>query len=312
MTDSDKHATNLDELFKKHVEYSLEAPKTSNSVPKSGLTSKIFRFSAQNLNAAKIALAAHLDSKILTANTILCSILWSCISRVRLDRVRGQASPSDQERYKYSKLGFAINGRRRIGDAFATGKRYLGNVNLFGIVHLKMDTLVNNNTNLPSSAGTGQIPLPQSFTEIVQAIAAAIARVDATFVSEVISLAEQVPNVRALLPGWSSWNGPDLTITSWASLGTYSVDFGPALGKPDFFRVPYAQADGLCIALPRKEERQPEGTCRDTASEEGNAGSRPAPLKPTLGDIEVVVMLRQDDMQVLERDEIWRTWTDSF
>jgi trichothecene 3-O-acetyltransferase len=184
------------------------------------------------------------------------------------------------------KLGMAVNGRTRLGKSLegAGGRPYTGNVNLYSVTSLGLDQLIELGQ---SPSPNAQWAISDTLASVVQAISASIARIDRQFISEVVTISEQAPNLQALLPGWDFFNGPDLTITSWANLDTYSVNFGPELGLPDFVRVPYAEVDGLNIVLPRRRTSIPE-------------------------IIEVVVMLRKDDMEELERNAMWRYWTQAL
>jgi hypothetical protein len=245
--------------------------------PNSPCTSKIFTFTVQKLKIA----ATECKTSV---NNILCAIIWSCISTVRSIRWQKEANTSNDDiLHTKSKLGMALNGRARIGQSFADAARrpYIGNVSLYCVTSFDLELL----TQLGHSASLGaQWAISDTFASIVQAISTSITRIDRNFISEVITLAEQAPNMQSLLPGWNFFNGPDLTITSWANLDTYTVDFGPELGTPDFVRVPHLQIDGLNIVLPRR---------RNSVSE----------------SIEVVVILRDDDMAELEHNAMWRYWT---
>lgn len=265
----------FESLLAAHPEYSSILPNVTPPFPP--CTSKIFTFAVEKLKTAAT------ESKT-SVNNVLCSIVWSCISTVRSIRWRKETVTSNEKVFPMrSKLGMAVNGRTRLGENFeGVGTLpYIGNVNLYSVTNLSLDTLIQ----------LGQSPSPEGgwatsdrLTSVVQAISASIARVDRQFISEVITVAEQAPSIASLQPGWDFYNGPDLTITSWANLDTYSVDFGPQLGLPDFVRVPYAEVDGLNIVLPRRRTSIPEM-------------------------IEVVVMLRQDDMTELERNAMWKYWT---
>jgi hypothetical protein len=177
----------------------------------------------------------------------------------------------------------AVNGRTRLGESFegAGARPYIGNVNLYSVTNLDLDTLTRLGQSPPPDAGWAS---SDALARVVEAISTSIARVDRQSIVDVITMAEQVPSIASIQPGWDVFGGRDLSITSWANLNTYSVDFGPHLGLPDFVRLPYAEVDGLVIVLPRRRTSTPE-------------------------TIEVVVMLRQDDMAELERNEIWRSWS---
>lgn len=59
------------------------------------------------------------------------------------------------------------------------------------------------------------------------------------------------------------------------------MEFSTKLGKPEFVRVPYTEADGVGLFLPRKRS-------------EGRSEV-----------VEVMIMLRSDGMDVLEHDIPW-------
>lgn len=267
----------FESLRKLHPEYTDVSP--ARVPPSSPCTSKIFTFTVQKLKTA----ATECKTSV---NNVLCAIIWSCISTVRSIRWQKEASTSnDGILHTRSKLGMALNGRARIGQSFAdaAGCPYIGNVNLYCVTSLDLGLL----TQLGHSPSPGaQWAISDTLASIVQAISTSIVRIDRHFISEVITLAEQAPTMQSLLPGWNFFNGPDLTITSWANLDTYAVDFGPELGTPDFVRVPYLQVDGLNIVLPRRRNSIPES-------------------------IEVVVMLREDDIAELEHNAMWKFWTEA-
>lgn len=59
----------------------------------------------------------------------------------------------------------------------------------------------------------------------------------------------------------------------------YALDFGTALGRPTFIRMPSTNADGVGIVLPRRRSDDEV--------------------------LEVTVMLRKDDLEAVELDEVW-------
>jgi hypothetical protein len=130
---------------------------------------------------------------------------------------------------------------------------FLGNVNLYGLADVPLDEL--------ERAADGNNP--ESLAAVVQSIEDAVGRVTPAHIGEVIQLVNQVPPVPdtcggggLLLPGWHSFHGDDVTVTSWANMGCVydDADFGEALGgAPRFMRVPEAETDGFMIVLPRKK-----------------------------------------------------------
>lgn len=270
---SDSDGT-FESLLAAHPEYTtaLLPPRS----PKPECTSRIFTFPVDTLKSRATG------SKT-SVNNVLCALIWSCISTVRSLRWQKESTESGGHGPTNTKLGMAVNGRARIGESFAKGRPYLGNVNLYCVTNLDLTLL--------TAIGLSPSPeAPWAFSDVlatvIDALSTSIARIDRRFISQVITLTERAPDPQALLPGWDFFNGPDITITSWANLDTYSVDFGPGLGMPDFVRVPYLEVDGLNIVLPRKRSSAPE-------------------------TIEVVVMLRKDDMADLERNAMWRHWTNA-
>jgi trichothecene 3-O-acetyltransferase len=272
-----------DQLLKKHPEFTLASLGKGNKLagrPSGPCTSRIFQLSVSKMHAAKEALRLQHSLSEVTTYHIISALAWSSICRVRSSRL-GENAPA------FSKLGFAVNGRRHLGKD-VTEKMYLGNVNLFGLAMLtkaKLCAAVNAHFKHESLEVESLLP-------ILRAKSAAIARINAAYITEVIALIQQSPDVTDIMPGWNGVEGLDLTMTSWANLPIYELDFGECLGKPLFVRPPYAEWDGLVIVLPRRRRE----TAGDEASEEV---------------VEVVVMARKDDMERLEKDVMWNTWSTS-
>ncbi|KAI0455712.1 hypothetical protein F5B21DRAFT_503001 [Xylaria acuta] len=132
---------------------------------------------------------------------------------------------------------------------------------------------------------------PASFAKICDAIAQSQspAKTNPGHVAEVCGLVERAEDHGTIFVGWGIVGSRDLTITSWADLDLYGVAFGHGeeeeeLGRPDFVRVSSsAAADGVGIILPRK--RNPAATNEV---------------------IEIMIMLRSDDMVLLEQDTMWK------
>src|SRR2546423_915651 len=204
----------FESLLALHPEYTTVLPTPRS--PKPPCTSKVFTFAVEPLKTAA-------NESSTSMNNVLCAIIWSCISTVRTLRWREESRGSgDEVLPTESKLGMAVNGRARIGESFAGtgGCPYMGNVNLYSVTSLDLTTL----TALGLSTSTeAHSTFSNILAPAVQAISASIARIDRQFISEVVSLAELAPNIKALLPGWDFFSGPDLSITSWAKLDTYSV-----------------------------------------------------------------------------------------
>ena len=257
----------LSDLLASHPEYTIKHPTAPTEFP--DCTSKIFAISIQKINEIKKFLSRKMETPP-TANTVLCAYLWSSITRVRQRRKTELFSSG------FSRLGMAVNGRPRISPEFSTPTSpYFGNVNLFSVAESPVNKLCSTNTSSLSD-------LAEICNTIYKSNSAE--QINSRHIAEAFTLISEMEDFSTLYPVWDAFNGPDLTITSWANLGLYETDFGPTLGNPEFIRVPYAQWDGLCIVLPRKRASINEGS--DEA-------------------IEVVIMLRKDDLEALEDDAIW-------
>lgn len=243
-----------DALFAKHQEYSKQPPALPAEFPP--CMSKVLGVSMSKIESTKKILGQKYST-----NTILSAFVWAAITQSRLHRYPHLSQMA-------SRLATAVNGRQRISPEFSTAEQpYLGNVVLYAIADVAVEQLI--------SAAT------DSLAKICEAITASQAptKINARHISEVHNLVTTVPDHRAIFPGWDLFNSRDLTITSWADLDIYASSFGSELGKPEFVRVPYSEADGVAMILPRK--------------------------RGTEETIEVMVMLRRDDMQILEKLDIW-------
>ena len=256
----------LDSLLNRHPEYSTSFTRPSFFPP---CASKVFRLRTARLAELKSDLRTHATEPF-SINTVLCAVIWSVFTVLR-HRREPTLYPADRR----PRLGMAVNGRPRISPDFSTPETpYPGNVNLYSLAQTPASTLV--------SAGANDAA---ALAKVCAAIAASNApsKVNTRHVAECAALIDRLDDYRTLLPGWTVYNGPDLTVTSWANLGIADADFGTGLGVPEFVRVPYARADSLCIVLPRRRK----------GVEEGN------------DVMEVVVMMREDDLAAIEREGLW-------
>ncbi|KAJ5371263.1 transferase family-domain-containing protein [Penicillium cataractarum] len=260
-------STSTDELFEKHPEYSRLPPAVPETFP--SCTCKLFTVSLNWIDTLKSLLAKHTLTPPST-NTILSALLWTTITRVRT------TSGSFSSEIQNSRLVTAVNARRHLPLAFSPpDAQYLGNAIFYGFAEF----------SAPALAGADESPI-RSLAEICTTVLNSQYpfTINARHVAEVHELITRTGDPRALFVGWDLFNSRDLTITSWADFGLYGVDFGLGLGRPSFVRLPYMEADGVVIVLPRRRG-------------EGETG------------VEVVVMLQRDHMDVLVEDEMWRTLT---
>ncbi|GLA52212.1 hypothetical protein AnigIFM63604_008847 [Aspergillus niger] len=215
------------------------------------------------------SLSSKSAQRQLTTNVILCALLWTSITRVRAQR-------NPDLRRQTSRLVTAVNGRSRIPgnlQPMPGNQQYLGNVVLYALANFSCANL----------ATADEDPV-RSLAKICDRISESQspATIDSRFIAETYRLVDSMEDYRSLFAGWDLFGSRDFTITSWAGLDLYGVDFGPLLGKPEFVRLPCMEVDGVAIVLPRR---------RNVCDER----------------LEVMVMLRCDDMESLERDSMWQT-----
>ncbi|KXX76578.1 Trichothecene 3-O-acetyltransferase [Madurella mycetomatis] len=285
------------ELLSSHPEFSLLSELGSTAdrpapPPSPTGACKIFTFDGSKLDAVKTALrasrATSLGAEWVTTNSVLCAIMWSCVTRVRAARREGQGGLGTS----VSKLGFAVNGRTRLPSGSALAARpFLGNVNLLSMA--KMDVSAVGKAGLECGAAVEDGV--SSLAQAVEEIAMAIKRVTPGCVAEVMDLIDQAPDITDVSTGWNSFHTLDLTITSWANMGLYDADFGDGVGKPELMRVPWMMVDGLLIVLPRK---------RSSAESRLNNGTKVAAVE----SIEVIAVLHPEDIATLEKDAVWASY----
>jgi hypothetical protein len=206
-----------------------------------------------------------------TTNTIICALVWTSINRVR-----AQDNPSLKDANQLSRLATAVNARQRIGGTLSSesGTPFFGNAVFYALSIFPA-------RELASSDETPVRELARICDDIGRAQSAST--INSRHIAEVIQLIGHVDDPSSLFVGWDLFGSRDVTITSWADMGLYDVDFGEGLGRPDFVRLPYVNsADGVAIILPRKR-----GVEREM--------------------LEVMIMLRRDHLEELEKDAMWST-----
>lgn len=197
--------------------------------------------------------------------------MWSAITRARLQRNSGLADATSQ-------LAMAVNGRRRIIEDFSSHETpYLANAILYSLAKLSVE-------DLKVSGRDNAAQLSKICYIIAQSQSSSL--VNSRHIAEVYNMANGMEDYRTMFVGWDLFGSRDLTITSWADLDLYEMNFGSELGSPDFIRAPYSEADGVGMVLPTKK----------TATDADASGEV----------VEVMVMLRRVDMEVLEKDGMWK------
>ncbi|KAJ2984679.1 hypothetical protein NUW58_g5932 [Xylaria curta] len=260
-------STTTESLFELHPEYSKIPPSFPTEFP--ACSCKLFELSVMHINAYKERLKGCMSGAPST-NAVVCALIWSAITRARMQRSPALVRES-------SRLAMAVNGQRRLGTEFSSpGNPYLGNTILYSLACSPTSDL----DSCPES--------PESFAKIRDMIGQSQShkKINTSHVAEVYSLVERKEDYRSIFVGWDLFSSRDLTITSWADLDFYGMEFGMELGRPEFTRIAGSTADGIGIVMPRKGE---------------SGGSKEV--------VEIMIMLRSDDMGVLEEDTIWKNFT---
>ena len=257
-------ALSSESLFALHPEYSNLPPAMPTEF--APCTSKLFTIPIHRINALKETLRIY-ASNAPTTNVLLCALIWTTITRVRTNRNPDLESET-------SRLVTAVNGRQRISERLSVPENpYLGNAVLYSLTKCHVGVLT-----------TSDAEAMCSLAQLCEGISKSQSQstINSRHIAEVYRLVDCMEDYRSLSVGWDLFGSRDLTITSWADLDLYGMDFGPMLGKPKFVRLPCMEADGVAIILPRKR----------ALSEE---------------ILEIMIMLRRDDMDSLENDNMWRT-----
>lgn len=261
------------EKIKDHPQYKIEnnpqppvrsddespPPPPKLSLPP--MTVAIFHFSATDLAQLKSSQTPSSAGSYISTNDALCALLWHSIVKARnlaLPSYKGEETPQDGP---CSMLGFAVDGRTRLSPSLP--QTYLGNVNIYSSISLPISSLISSST-LPDTAA---------------AIRSAVMQVDSPRIHDILALIAALPVPTALKPGFNSFLGLDLAITSWRNMGVLGLDWG--IGKVERVRIPKAEFDGLCILM------EAEG-----------------------GGVEVVVGLEKVHMERLRSDKVFMRFSE--
>ncbi|KAJ5481292.1 hypothetical protein N7475_000104 [Penicillium sp. IBT 31633x] len=253
-----------EDLFILHPEYSTTPPVIPERSP--SCTSKLFTISMHWIEILKDLMRKY-TSKALTTNSVICALIWTTVTRVRMQRTPSLKGET-------SRLAMAVNGRQRIGKNFSPPESpYFGNTVLYSLSKFPAGTL----------SASDDAPV-RSLAEICDHIAQSqsLSVIDSRHIAEVYRLIDCMEDYRSLFVGWDLFGSRDLTITNWADIDLYGTDFGDVLGRPKFVRMPRMEADGVALILPRQ---------------------RAVPQEV----LEIMVMLRRDRMDALENDPMWQT-----
>lgn len=203
--------------------------------------SVIFHFSAASLTKLQDKISS---SKIVVGTTTtmqaLSALLWCCICDVRHQRhlSEGMADP-----YARSTLGVAVDVRSRLHPPLPS--TFLGNAIVYLEIHRQM---------APEDPPTDA--MARAGWEIRQALT----QIDDPHIRSIIRYIEIHRDTNELAREFFPHNPEtDLTISSWACLPLYDLDWGRAIAsKPAYVRLPRGDVNYFCIILPRLPDRSLE------------------------------------------------------
>ncbi|CAH0045078.1 unnamed protein product [Clonostachys solani] len=267
-------AHTVEHLWDSHPEFSRSPPAMPSEFP--SCTSKLFRISMDKIEKLKQSVSGSMAVTPTTTN-IVTAMLWIAITRARAKRTPALASSTTQ-------LVSAVNCRQRVGLGSQAGSvPYFGNVVQYAMAALSTGEL--------QVVDLVHETLPPCLAKVCSIISDSQSadRINSDSVAELCSLVNRTEDLKSIFPGWDLFSSRDLTVTSWNGLDIYNLDFGETLGRPKHIRPPYMEADGVGMIMPRAQWTQ----C-DRKEESG---------------VEVIVMLRRDDLAVMSEDDIWVGFT---
>jgi hypothetical protein len=265
-------------MLARHPEYMLKTKMSSNAPDTSTKTDAGFVFSGKNTNQVfafsgqKIeAVRAALSDKLPSSYLTVNNILTAIIwpSITHIRATRPKGALSVAS----SKMDFSVSGRRLVGDSLQEPP-FTGNVIGYAQTELGVSKL-----SFQPSLDAAEKLLP-----VINLIAGASENLNASTIESLVHLSDQNPDLSNITMSWLL-NGPgDMHFISWAQQACFELDFGETLGHPGYMRSAFIKLDGVVTFLPR---RRTEG-CVD--------------------DMDVSVLLREDDMERLNKDPVWNSW----
>ncbi|KAK3898178.1 transferase family-domain-containing protein [Staphylotrichum tortipilum] len=257
-------ALHLNALLTLHPEFYTTDPVPQLTTLPVAAT-KMIHLPLSRLNSLKSRVAKHMQVRH-TTNTLLTAVLWSAITRARLQHTPSLATSP-------TLLLTVANGRRHLP---VSAPPYFGNLLSFCGAELPISAV--------TATGGGESSFDAALAAVCDAVAASTARSRASWRpwAEMHSLVDKVGGYCRLRLRHDPFTGRGFLVTSWANLGMYGVDFGAGLGRPEAVRVRATGADGLCFVMPRR---------RSEAGEEV---------------LEVLLGLTSETFDALEEDKMWR------
>ncbi|KAI0427030.1 hypothetical protein F5Y09DRAFT_317359 [Xylaria sp. FL1042] len=251
-----------------HSEDNLAPPATSlpTCIPGApgvipGVRNCLFSFSVQDAADLKTAATPQARRDWISTKDAYSAHIWTGLMRARFADETILLSNSDHNGDSdrpLSSMNVAMDGRRIPECGFAPSR--INNTIYCCQSQLPLSTILERD-NLPLIART--------IRQKIEAV-----KSDQDLINDANALARAIPNVGNLPFVFKDFMGIDFVTTSWTDLPYYDLDFGPILGKPEFFRMPRNQFSGACCMLPRRPN----------------------------GDIEVVVCGREDEIERLLDD----------
>lgn len=210
----------------------------------------------------------------ISTNDALAALCYCCITTARI--------PHPPDPFAEIQLAQTLDGRRLLHPPVP--QDYLGNVSLF--------------CQIPSSFNSLQ-PSIVNVSQLALRIRRRIDEVDTTYVDNLLSALENVPDISAIVPSFAGGPHRGMMVSSWRQQAFSTVDWGSGIGaRVERMRLPkmrFARYEGVCIVLP-ESEREVEGQGKGGESEEDKGW-------------EVMVGLYPEAMERLKRDELWQKFS---
>lgn len=243
-------------------------PAASMAIP--GMRSCIFSFSPSASARLKADATLANGKGWISTKDAFAALLWRSVMRARFPHAskstpsasgtnHDESQPSDQT----SIVSVAIDGRPLYTPKVPYS--YIGNVIFCCMTEAPLSSILSTNSSHNALA-----TLANSIRASIEAV-----KSDPSLVADATLLAASIPDVCQPAIAFKDFLSRDLITTSWIDIPFYEADFGPALGKPEFVRIPRGQFGGICILQPRKQN----------------------------GEIEVLISLKGDDMERFLKDE---------
>lgn len=283
----------------KEVISTPETPKPTSNLPAPVLasTAKIFFLSARKLDRLSESIRGHM-SQFFSRNTLIAAVLWQTISMVRSKRLSKEVDLSHQN--PLSELILAVDSRAILEEVLPGAKDWISNLALKLVppvtfpLNAFSDHLIDavQQDSMIWEGGVDDLKglrCPQSLPRIIKRLTSTysnygLPEVAASLGSRLDDLESSDFDYRSLRTPLMTLNGLQLIVTNVSNFDPFN-DFGPLLGRPLFIRHGSKSIDGMVIVMPLR---------KGTGFTEHDKD-----------EVEVMVFLREDDMEELSLDETW-------